>query len=198
MNGLEIGHNVELVAGDQCWISKVVAISPEALTLSPPEDVRLNIGDGVQLSSLTGDFLHRYVSRVIQVFPHLIVEPPRFEEAGNQRAFVRVPDQLPMTVIHQLDGLPRSAQVETSDLSAGGVGFAFQGPLEGRLTLILTLPTATAGKTQQLRLLGQVRRNVPLGTRTHVGVEWQDMSEQEENAITQYIFRRMRALFRRS
>lgn len=198
VEGIEVGHQVEVTAGPHSWISKVEAITDSEIVLTPPAGIVLKIGEVLQLASLTGDFLNRYASRVVQLFPKLVIDPPVFEEAHHPRAFVRVPDQLPLTVIFQDEGVPQSAQTETADLSAGGVGFSFQNPLSGRLTLILALPGAAAGKTDQLRLAGQVRRNVPLGSRFHVGVEWLDLSDHEQDMLTQYIFRRMRALFRRS
>lgn len=198
VEGIEVGHQVEVTAGPHSWISKVEAVTDTELSLTPPEGIVLRIGEPLQLASLTGEFLNRHTSRVVQVFPKLVIDPPVVEEIYHPRAFVRVPDQLPLTVIFYEDGVPQSAQTETADLSAGGVGFSFRYPLDGRLTLILTLPGAVAGKSDQLRLVGQVRRSVPLGSRFHVGVEWQDLSEQEQDALTQYIFRRLRALFRRS
>ncbi|MBC7544257.1 MAG: PilZ domain-containing protein [Candidatus Sericytochromatia bacterium] len=122
--------------------------------------------------------------------------PDGFERT-QRRAYTRVPDELTVSVILRDGERIASISSVTFDVSIGGLSLLAPRDMTGQLTLVLSVPNAEGGLPKRLRLDGEVRRSAPVGERTwRVAVAFNELSTDEEQILSQYLFRRMREIRR--
>jgi c-di-GMP-binding flagellar brake protein YcgR len=122
---------------------------------------------------------------------------PAMIERTQRRAFTRVADTLAVSLILRDGERISSISSTTFDVSIGGCSLLSPREVQGAVTLVLVVPSEQGGMPKRLRLDGEVRRAVALSERTwRIAIAFAELSVDEEQTLSQYLFRRMRELRR--
>ena len=128
--------------------------------------------------------------------PLILAMPEEFERT-QRRAFTRGPDELTVSVIMRDDGKLVSISSTTFDVSIGGLSLLAPRQVTGEVTVVLSIPNAEGGMPKRLNVLGEVRRCASAGERTwRVAVAFVELATEDEQILSQYLFRRMREIRR--
>ncbi len=115
----------------------------------------------------------------------------------QRRAYTRVPDSLAVSLIVRDGERMTSISSHTFDVSIGGCSLLSSKEMTGAVTLVLVIPDEHGALPRRLRLDGEVRRAVAQSPRTwRIAIAFAELSADEEQTLSQYVFRRMRELRR--
>lgn len=171
------------------------------IQVTMPEGVLIPDGMPVHGEVPDADCLHTFDTVVIGLaFTHdrtyRLALPAEFERT-QRRAYTRVPDELTVSLILRDGERVASISSVTFDVSIGGLSLLAPRDVTGPVTLVLSVPNAEGGMPKRLRLDGEVRRSAPIGERTwRVAIAFVELSADEEQSLSQYLFRRMREIRR--
>jgi c-di-GMP-binding flagellar brake protein YcgR len=181
--------------------AKIVHHTADDIHIEVPEGVEIPEGMPVHGEVAVVDGLYEFdtlcLGRAFSVGTTIALALPEAIERTQRRAFTRVPDTLVVSLITRDGERMSSISSNTFDVSIGGCSLLSPKDVHGDVTLVLVVPTEQGGLPKRLRLDGEVRRTVPLSERTwRIAVAFTDLSPEEEQTLSQYLFRRMRELRR--
>lgn len=146
-------------------------------------------------------FASTFLDKAITPLPVWVVSLPRDVRKVQQRSFVRVSARVETNITYVEPPAPGSAQaptartlqLETKDISGGGVGLISKVPLKHGQKVRLQLYLPVDGAENRLELLGSVSRcerpqaDLPV---FWLGIRYEDIQEADRQKIIRYVFKK--------
>lgn len=172
-------------------------------------DIHVDVPDGIEIPAgmpvhgevVVVDGLYEFdtmsLGPALSVGTTVALALPGVVERIQRRAYTRIADALAVSLILRDGERVSTISSTTFDVSIGGCSLLSPREIRGDVTLVLVVPSDQGGLAKRLRLDGEVRRAVPQGPRTwRLAIAFSELSSDEEQTLSQYLFRRMREMRR--